>query len=368
MEPRHLYVHVPFCARRCSYCDFSIAVRQDVPVNEYLDALATELEMRTTSLPRAQLDTLYIGGGTPSRLGPAGIAALVSLVGRYAGLANDAEITIEANPDDVTTETAAAWRAAGVNRVSLGVQSFDDHVLRWMHRVHDARVAVQSFSNLRAAGFENISLDLIFALPKSLNRWWRNDLARALELGPEHISLYGLTIEPNTPVARWRARNELSPADEDSYAAEFLVADRVTASAGFEHYEVSNFAMPGRRSRHNSAYWSGAQYLGIGPSAHSFDGAIRSWNVPAYSRWLALLKAGQPATESREILSQQNRLAEKVYLGLRTESGLVVGDADRRATERWRDQGWARLNGSHVQLTPEGWLRLDSLAAALTGI
>jgi oxygen-independent coproporphyrinogen-3 oxidase len=284
------------------------------------------------------------------------------------GISSDTEVTIEANPDDIDTHQAIAWKNAGVNRISLGIQSFDDAVLKWMHRVHDSRSAIAAFETLRSAGFENISIDLIFALPASLERSWRTDLERAIGLRPEHISLYGLTIERSTPLGRWSDRGTIVPADEEIYAAEFLVADQMMSAAGYEHYEVSNFSLPGRKSRHNSAYWTGAPYLGIGPSAHSFDGETRSWNVAQYAEWVSRVLRGESPVVDAERLTESNRVAEKVYLGLRTTAGLVISDADRQSADNWSRQGWANIDGERVRLTTEGWLRLDSLAAALTGL
>lgn len=366
MNHRHLYVHVPFCARRCVYCDFAIAVRRDVPVAEYLDSLRLEIESKRTA--RELLDSVYLGGGTPSRLGARGIASAMDLVRDHFDVGGETEVTIEVNPDDVDVAHAVAWRAAGVNRISLGIQSFDDSILEWMHRIHDASGAVNAFSTLRNAGFENISIDLIFALPDSLHRSWESDLDKAIQLQPDHISLYGLTIEHSTPLGRWSDRGSIAAADEEIYAAEFLMADSMMSDAGFDHYEVSNFAKPGRRSRHNSAYWSGASYLGIGPSAHSYDGAVRSWNVPHYAEWVAKLSRGESVVLQSEQLTDHNRTAEKVYLGLRTDSGLVISDSELASADRWSNQGWANVEGNRVRLTSEGWLRLDSLAAALTGL
>lgn len=366
MTPQHLYVHVPFCARRCSYCDFAIAVRRKVPVDEYLAALEKELIAKKLGGP--VLESLYLGGGTPSRLGGEGIARVIELVRSRFGISRDTEITIEANPDDVDERQAKAWRGAGINRISLGIQSFDDSVLTWMHRVHDSESATGAFRILRSAGFKNVSVDLIFALPESLNRSWEADLRRALELGPDHISLYGLTVEKATPLARWTERGTVSAADEERYAADFLLADRLAVEAGYEHYEVSNFARNGKKSRHNSAYWTGAPYDGVGPSAHSYDGSARSWNVREYSDWCRRLTRGESAVADAETLSAENRLAEKVYLGLRTNAGLAVSNSDREHTDRWQTEGWATRHGDVVRLTSEGWLRLDSLAAALTGI
>lgn len=366
MDPRHLYIHVPFCARRCAYCDFAIAVRRTVPVREYLESLRSELEVRNP--PRHSLHSVYLGGGTPSRLGSAGIARIVELAREKFEITRDTEITIEANPDDVDADQASAWRLAGINRVSLGIQSFDDSALAWMHRIHDSTSAVNAFRNLRDAGFDNISIDLIFALPESLERSWKSDLEKALELQPDHISLYGLTIEHSTPLARWTDRGSVLPADEEIYAAEFLLADQMMSAAGYEHYEVSNFSMPGKRSRHNSAYWTGSPYLGLGPSAHSYDGETRSWNVAQYSDWVSRISSGAAVTAQSEQLTTANRLAEKVYLGLRTTGGLVISESDRESARRWTNEGWASIDGDRVRLTSEGWLRLDSLAAALTGL
>jgi len=311
---------------------------------------------------------VYLGGGTPSRLGADGIGRVIELVRERFGLSSDTEITIEANPDDIDSTQAVAWKNAGVNRISLGIQSFDDAVLKWMHRVHDSRSALAAFETLRAAGFDNISIDLIFALPASLERSWRTDLERAIDLRPEHISLYGLTIERSTPLGRWYDRGTVVPADEEIYAAEFLVADQMMSAAGYEHYEVSNFSLPGRKSRHNSAYWTGAPYLGIGPSAHSFDGETRSSNVRQYAEWVPRVLRGESPIVDAERLTESNRVAEKVYLGLRTTAGLVISDADRQSADNWSRQGWANIDGERVRLTTEGWLRLDSLAAALTGL
>jgi oxygen-independent coproporphyrinogen-3 oxidase len=268
----------------------------------------------------------------------------------------------------VTLEQAIAWREAGVNRISLGIQSFDDAVLRWMHRVHDSATALRAFETLRRAGHDNVSVDLIFALPQELKRLWDRDLRTALGLAPDHISLYGLTVEPATPLARWTGRGSVTVADEEKYAGEFLLADSMAGAAGYEHYEVSNFAKPDMRSRHNSAYWTGAHYLGVGPSAHSFDGRSRSWNTDAYAEWVARLSRGESVTMGSEDLSEENRLAEKVYLGLRTRQGFPVSQSDRGPVERWSERGWATLDGDTVRLTSEGWLRLDSLAATLTGL
>lgn len=366
MTPRHLYIHVPFCGRRCVYCDFSIAVRRDVPVAEYLSALRAEL---TLSAPGDGwvLDTVYLGGGTPSRLGAAGIASLLEMVRKRATIADSAEVTIEANPEDVNPADASAWREAGVNRVSLGVQSFNDDVLKWMHRSHTGADAVSAVQVLRDAGIDNISIDLIFSLPAVLNRSWSDDLARAIALNPPHISVYGLTVEPMTPLARWVTAGSVTPGAEDPYADEFLAADATLTAAGFKHYEVSNYARDGQLSRHNSAYWTGAAYLGVGPSAHSFNGDERRWNIRAYEEWKDRLLSGGAAQDGFERLTAEARGLENIYLGLRTSGGFRAAASDAERIGRWVNAGWGSVKGDTITLNASGWLRLDALAADLGG-
>lgn len=360
----HLYIHVPFCARRCSYCDFSIAVRETTPVASYVESL--DLELARLDTGTWDLDTIYLGGGTPSRLGRSVEDVLRIVRSRAAAIAPDAEITLEANPDDVTPEVAQVWAAAGVNRVSLGGQSFHSNVLEWMHRTHSADQIQTAFATLRATGFTNISLDLIFALPESLGRDWGADLDRALDLAPEHISLYGLTIEPHTPLGRWRDRGKVIEATEETYEADFMLAHHRMERAGYEHYEVSNFAQPGYRSRHNSSYWSGVPYAAVGPSAHSFDGEHRSWNVAAHADWERRLRSGESVVAETETLTEENRGSERVYLGLRTTDGLPANDAELLLARPWLEAGWAEIANRTIVLTPSGFLRLDALAASLT--
>jgi oxygen-independent coproporphyrinogen III oxidase len=366
MRPAHLYVHIPFCARRCSYCDFAIAVRRVVPVDEYLQMVDAELALRFSGEPWP-LNTLYLGGGTPSRLGAEGVSRLMKQFRNRVEIRAETEVTIEANPDDVTADAARAWRRWGINRVSLGAQSFDDRALKWMHRVHDSRSIAVAVDALRSAGFVDISLDLIFALPSELNRNWRDDLTRAIDLDPTHISLYGLTVEPHAPLGRWIARGETAEAPEENYESEFLMADELLTCAGFEHYEVSNFAKPGHRARHNSAYWQGVPYGGIGPGAHEFDPPRRRWNVREYAEWVRRLKSNEDPMDGFEILTDDNRIAESVYLGMRTIDRLAINAAEASRIAPWVEAGWANLDSAgRLTLTPTGWLRLDSLAADLT--
>jgi oxygen-independent coproporphyrinogen-3 oxidase len=237
-----------------------------------------------------------------------------------------------------------------------------------MHRTHTAEDIPRAVRIARENGIENLSLDLIFATPVELERDWRRDVEAALALEPPHLSLYGLTVEPGTPLARWQARGDAHEAPEERFEQEFLHAHNTLAAAGYEHYEVSNYARKGARSRHNSAYWSRAPYLGLGPSAHSFDGSTRWWNEPAYAEWLLRLERGGDPLEEREVLTEEQAEAEKIYLGLRTTRGIEIPPGGESLVDRWRKEGWAEIAGGTVRLTALGWLRLDALAAALTPV
>jgi oxygen-independent coproporphyrinogen-3 oxidase len=365
----HLYIHVPFCARRCSYCDFAIAVRRDTPSAAFAELVEREWQGWQTHPAwddSPGLDTIYFGGGTPSRLDPAALTRLLQRFRQDRAVAPDAEITLEANPDDVEAERAAQWRSAGINRISLGAQSFDPGVLAWMHRTHDAEQIGAAVATLRGAGFTELSLDLIYAVPPELCRDWAADLERALALEPTHLSLYGLTVEPSTPLGKWTARGEAVALDDERAAAEYLGANARLADAGFEHYEVSNAARPGHRARHNSAYWRRAAFIGLGPSAHSAFGGTRRWNVRDWSSYQALLNAGRPVVLEEERLSPEQIALEDRYLGLRTVDGLPVSDLPADVMQRWIGARWARISGSRLSLTPEGWLRLDALVASLS--
>ena len=336
-------------------------------MDEYLGALERELATRFGKEPPSEVDTLYLGGGTPSRLGGPGVARVVELVQRYFPLTPGAELTIEANPDDVDARAVDAWVASGVNRLSLGSQSFDDRALAWMHRTHDASAVERAVTTARGGGIDDLSLDLIFALPRELERDFAADVHRLLALAPRHVSLYGLTVEPSTPLGRWVARAQTSEADEESYEREFLLAHDLLTMAGLEHYEVSNYALPGRRSRHNSAYWAGVPYVGVGPASHGFDGHVRRWNARAYAEWRDRAMSGADPLGGTEELTTPNRTAEAVYLGLRSDAGLALEPGDRDLVAPWEVAGWVHLSGDgQLRCTPLGWLRLDALAAALT--
>src|SRR3989454_5017727 len=371
----HLYLHVPFCARRCSYCDFSIAVRKHVPAGEYVAAIEGELSTlveRGVVASGDVFNTLYLGGGTPSLLPADGLATLLTILcdAFHGTPALDVvEVTLEANPEDVTPDNALAWRRAGVNRVSLGAQSFDDRVLRWMHRSHDAARIGDAVGMLRGAGIDNVSLDLIFALPVELGRDWARDLDQALALEPSHLSLYGLTVEQRTPLARWISRGAATAPDDERYAAEYLQAHVRLAACGYHFYEVSNAARNGWRSRHNAAYWSGRPYLGCGPAAPSVDRRVRPWDLAGREAYRRAVAAGRSPLESEEALSDEQRGLERVYLSLRTDEGLDLAAHCRPLPPiaAWVDRGWVEIRNERLVCTPEGWLRLDALVSDLTG-
>jgi len=362
----NLYIHVPFCARRCSYCDFSIAVRRTVPSDRFAEAILQEwrdVQGDPGWDESPELDTVYFGGGTPSRLDPAALTALLAGLTTERRLSPGAEITIEANPDDVTPEAAAAWRAAGIARVSLGVQSFSPAVLEWMHRAHTAQQALEAVRILRGVGFADLSLDLIYGLPAELCRDWQADLDQAFALEPDHLSCYGLTVETHTPLGHWTARGQATAVDEMQFAEEFLRLSGALAERGWEHYEVSNAARPGHRARHNSGYWTGAPYLGLGPSAHSSTGGERRWNIREYAAWDAAIREGRDTIGGRESLTESQRRLEALYLGLRTSAGAPMDLVHAEVRDRWVRAGWAGEAGGRLRLSPEGWLRLDALVA-----
>jgi oxygen-independent coproporphyrinogen III oxidase len=370
--PRSLYVHVPFCVRRCAYCDFAVQATREAPTDAWLGAVVAEMRMtaeeRGWGRPLA-LDTVYVGGGTPSMLAPGAMAALRDRLAPWAAWDDAAEWTCEANPESFTAETARDWKAAGVNRLSLGAQTFHEPALRWMGRLHGVEGPARAMAAAREAGFGNVSVDLIFGLPARLGRDWGDDLFRALLLEPEHVSLYGLTAEAAAPLGRWVAEGREALADEDAYADEFLLAHRRLTAAGFEHYEVSNFGLPGRRSRHNFAYWTGAPYAALGPGAHAFHPPLRRWNVRSWDAYRESLAAGRLPVDGEEVVDDETAALERVWLLLRTDRGYPLSDAADEAVRKlvptWTERGWAREEEGALRLTAEGWLLLDRLAVEL---
>ncbi|MCI0433575.1 MAG: coproporphyrinogen III oxidase family protein [Gemmatimonadetes bacterium] len=342
------------------------------PVDAWLDAISAELRaiVEERDWPELRLSTLYVGGGTPSLLGTGAMAALANRLRAVVSWDPDAlEWTAEANPERFDDALAKDWAEAGVSRVSFGAQTFDPDALRWMGRLHGPDGPGRALRAARAAGIPSISLDLIFGLPARFARDWTGDLDRALSLEPDHISLYGLTAEKNTPLGRWVEEGREQMPDEESYAVEYLEAADRFAAAGFEHYEVSNFARPGHASRHNRAYWTGEPYLGIGPGAHSFIPPRRWWNVRDWVAYRVRVGGRRSAIESDETVRGDAARLEHAWLGLRTAAGLDARDATQAQLElaaSWRAHGWAYRDRvaqeGRIRLTPRGWLLLDRLA------
>ena len=369
---RHLYVHVPFCARRCVYCDFSIAVRRKVPARDFVGAVLAERDLRRSSgdWDERPMRTLYLGGGTPSLLDSDALANLIEELLRGEPTADSSiEITIEVNPDDVTQSSARRWAQAGVNRVSVGIQSFSDSILNWMHRTHNSNQGREAISILRGEGIENVSIDLLSGMPPVLDQNFSCDLDKAIALDPNHISVYGLTAEAKTAYGRWISRNILEPIPDTSYAAEFLLAHDLLEQAGYEHYEISNYAKPGKKSVHNSAYWDGSHYGGLGPSAHAYDGRSRRWNIKAWEKYYQTVTLAGDPTEGRETLGSTESRLERMYLALRTSNGLrydEMADLDGLVIAKAENNGWASREEERWRLTPSGWLRIDELVGSLT--
>ncbi|CAN5792341.1 radical SAM family heme chaperone HemW [soil metagenome] len=371
MNPEHLYIHVPFCVRRCGYCDFAVTATSVAPVDSWLEGVAAELALRLDRgdwIAPLRLRTLYVGGGTPSLLGPGAMERLRDLLQPFATWEPDVEWTAEANPESFTEQLALDWAGAGVNRISLGVQTFHEPALRWMGRLHGADGPGRALAAARSADLTNVSIDLIFGLPERLGRDWSADLETAAALEPEHVSLYGLTAETGTPLGRWVREGRETLADEDRYADEYLLAAERLAGAGFVHYEVSNFARPGRESRHNQAYWRHRPYLGLGPGAHSFLPPARSWNVRDWGEYRQRLAHGRPGEDGREELTPTDIGLEAIWLGLRSDDGLspaTLSAAQRELAGEWRRSGLARPTDERLRLTVKGWLLLDRLAVEL---
>lgn len=364
-----VYVHAPYCARRCVYCDFAVDVEARPDTARWLDAVTQEWHhwlgrgLRTAPL----LDSFYVGGGTPSLLAPDVMTHLGAVVGEERLKAPDLEWTAEANPESFTTEVAEAWAGAGVNRVSFGVQSFDSEVLRWMGRLHTPEESAAAVSRARNAGISNISVDLIFGLPEEAPRSWADDLEQALELDVPHVSLYGLTVEPETALGRRVQEGRTAPPLESRYAMEYLEAVDALTTAGYRAYEVSNFARPGYEARHNSTYWRHEPYLGLGNGSHSYASGVRWWNYRSLDDYFSNVSDLGPV-EGFEIPDPESRVLEEIWLGLRQDTGLDLNplhtDA-RKLIEGWVGEGLAEVIGDAARLTPQGWLLLDELAIRL---
>jgi len=315
-----IYIHIPFCKQRCSYCDFytRVAPRQ---INDTVNAIIREMEIRRNYLKDDFIQTIYFGGGTPSLLSAEQFQRIFETLFFIFKIKNDAEITFEANPDDLTPSFFESIHSLPFNRISIGIQSFDDDELKKINRRHTGNEAIAAFQNARNAGFRNISIDLIYGLPLQTKQSWEIQLQKAFELNPEHISVYGLTYEEGTPLHKLRELGRITSAADAEMIDMHLFMLQKMEMAGYEAYEISNFAKSGFRSQHNSAYWKMKPYLGLGPSAHSFDGKSRSWNVSSIKNYNQDVFANEVFTES-ELLSTDEKYNEYVMVSLRTKEGV----------------------------------------------
>ena len=321
-----IYVHIPFCKRKCIYCDF-YSIASSRLSDRYVKAVGMEAQLRGQEIAGMPVKTLYIGGGTPSQLKEDELDVLFHTLEAVYGLQSAEEITIEANPDDLTDRYVDRLRRFPINRISIGIQTFDDPTLKLLNRRHTARQAIEAVERCRQAGFHNLSIDLIYGLPDETDRQWENDLTQALALQPEHISAYHLTYEEGTPLFKMLQSHRIHEVDEDSSLRFFTTLMDTLAAAGYEHYEISNFCKPGMQSKHNSAYWQGIAYLGCGPSAHSYNTYSREWNEPSLKDYIHALEQGKRLFQS-ELLDNKTRYNEYVMTTLRTQRGASADEID----------------------------------------
>ena len=317
-----IYIHIPFCKRRCIYCDF-FSTTQSEKKSAYVRALCRELEMRQDYVGGEEIETIYLGGGTPSQLTEEELKAIFSSVYHIYKVKEDAEITLEANPDDLTPEYVAMLRQLPINRISMGIQTFQEETLMLLHRRHTATQAIEAFRRCREAGFQNISIDLMYGLPGETLETWKEDLRQAINLRPEHISAYHLIYEEDTALWKLREQHQVEEADENLSVSLFeTLIDRLK-EAGYQHYEISNFCLSGMHSRHNSSYWTGKKYLGCGPSAHSFNGVSRQWNVASLEGYIKGVEEGELDYEVEE-LDLYTRYNDYVLTSIRTCWGMSL--------------------------------------------
>ena len=365
-----LYVHVPFCVVKCGYCDFnSYVIEEEAAHDRFLEALQLELRRRWRN---QQPVSVFIGGGTPSLLSVGRIERLLSIVSEHVDLGACAEVSMEANPESFTVEKARAARAGGVRRVSIGTQSFHAHHLRFLDRAHDAEGAEAAFAAARAAGIDNVSIDLMFGIPGETFAEWQSDLERALQLGTDHLSCYNLTFEPGTRLQRDRQRGKTGPNAQELDRAMFEFTRERLRGAGFEAYEVSNFASRGGPCRHNDHYWLQGNYIGVGPGASSHCDGVRVSNIKALEPWADAAFAGMTCTSTAETLRPLQRVAEALWLGIRRTTGVDIGDISRRigvharelfgpAIARHQAKRCVDYEGSRVRLVGEGLLLADQV-------
>jgi oxygen-independent coproporphyrinogen-3 oxidase len=375
-RPLGVYVHVPFCATRCGYCDFNTYTSAELPGGGshagYVAGALAELALARRVLGDGgapPVETVFFGGGTPTLLAPAQLAAIVGAIEEQLGLAPEAEITTEANPESVTPASLAALREAGFTRISLGMQSAVPHVLATLDRTHTPGRAVEAAGEARAAGFEHVSLDLIYGTPGETHDDWRASLEAAIAAEPDHVSAYGLIVEPGTRLAAQVRRGELPAPDQDVMAERYETADALLGEAGLSWYEVSNWAAtPDSRCRHNLGYWRGADWWGVGPGAHSHVGGVRWWNVLHPSMYAARLAAGESPARGRELLDPAARRFERIMLETCLAEGLelaMLDEAGRAAAEQAVADGLATLTADRLLLTLRGRLLADAVVRSL---
>jgi oxygen-independent coproporphyrinogen-3 oxidase len=378
-----LYLHIPFCSKRCPYCDFNTYAGLEDQFEAYTVALCREIRQAGEARARPAVRSIFIGGGTPTVLEPELLGRILEACREAFAVASDAEITSEANPGTVDQERFAALRALGVNRLSIGVQSFDDAELQWLGRIHDAVEAERSFKAARTVGFDNINLDFMFGLPDQQPETWARTLARALELDPEHLSLYSLIVEDGTPLADRVRRGAVAEPDDDLAADLYGYAMEALAAAGFDQYEISNWGRAGRECRHNLVYWRNEPYLGFGAGAHSFEfssdapeGGRRWWNVRPVSAYIKRMRSGPEAREGEEIINPSLAMGETMMVGLRlvkegvkddrfrARFGLGLADVFGATIERLVADGLLEGMAEGVRLTPRGRLLGNQVFAA----
>ncbi len=369
-----IYLHIPFCKQACHYCDFhfSTSLRSKEAM---LDALHRELSARASYLENQEIETIYLGGGTPSMLSADELQRLLDVVFKNFRMTSTPEITLEANPDDLTYFKILELKRTPINRLSIGVQSFRDEDLQWMNRAHTSTQADYAVKCAQDRGFDNITIDLIYSVPGLSAQAWQHNIEKALDLEVQHISAYSLTIEPKTVLGNQWAKGELHPAPDEVSEEQFRVLRQMLLRAGFEHYEVSNFCRPGMHSRHNSSYWKGAHYLGVGPSAHSFNGSSRQWNVANNAKYISGITTGTPSFEIEQ-LSDTMRFNEYLMTGLRTQWGIDLShikqefgidllQREQTQLESFMQQGLLIEAENHIRLTESGLLRADRIASDL---
>ena len=365
-----VYFHIPFCRKACTYCDFHFTTSER-DREALLDAMEAELPLRSREIGDALVGTIYFGGGTPSLLEPARIASFIQLARDLFRVQRDAEVTLEANPDDITPERLEQWKAMGITRLSLGTQSFREKRLKWMGRAHNAELALKSIDLIAKAGFASWTIDLIYGLPGMTLAEWDEQLTIALDHGMPHLSAYCLTVEPRTALAHQVKNSVVTMPGDEAQSAQFdRLMERMEA-AGLEHYEISNFGRTGHHSRHNTSYWEGVPYLGIGPSAHSFDGAKRRWNVANNASYMRGITNAEPYWEE-ETLTAAQRTNERLLTGLRTSKGVELARLEldvlghqRKAVERWMATGHLEHRDVRLVLTKAGRHFADRIASDL---